>query len=209
MKRKQINKIATLLCIAIVLLLGIILGQTYQNYRKVSRTRSANQTNLQNLQKQIKTIQEQLAKYEEEQKDFERYLFKEEDVPAFLEGISRFAEQTGVNIIDMKTKKFRAVETTTDKTASAGNKTRGTSTAKGQTSSAQDELKNSLTLAAMPISFKITGAFQDVVKFLSHLEDFQQLLTITDIEIANIKTYPVLNCQFTLKIYSFKYIEEL
>ncbi len=74
----------------------------------------------------------------------------------------------------------------------------------------KEEMNRMLTLAAMPINVKISGPYVSIVNFYRHLENFKQLISISNIEIAAANnTYPVLSCDFTLKIYSLKTLEEL
>lgn len=207
MKKEKINRRLASCCLLVVAIMIGFAGYKSYRYQIIRAQRAVSQENLTALQKEIETIQTRLSHYEQEQKDFQRYLFKEEDVPAFLEGVSRFAGKSAVNILDMKTKKFSAVEI--PKEAKDKNKASGSSLKTSPSSGSPDRQEKTPTLAAMPIQFQISGAFQDLVRFLNYLEDFQQLLTIADIEITYAKTYPILTCRFTLKIYSFKYVEEL
>ena len=101
-------------------------------------------------------IQEALDRYEAEKKEFRKYLFEEKDVPAFLEGISKYAAESAINVVDMKTKKFQEVATAADQKPSRskyGTRRQGTKTE----ATPDEKLERALTLAAMPISIKVKG----------------------------------------------------
>ena len=190
----------------------ILFGVTVKDYMILDEARVKKQekeADLVSVQKDIVDIQEALDRYEAEKKEFRKYLFEEKDVPAFLEGISKYAAESAINVVDMKTKKFQEVATAADQKPSRskyGTRRQGTKTE----ATPDEKLERALTLAAMPISIKVKGTFSDFVQFLGHLEDFKQLITVSNVEIDSRRSdYPLLNCAFTLKIYSFKTIEEL
>jgi Tfp pilus assembly protein PilO len=73
----------------------------------------------------------------------------------------------------------------------------------------QEEIKQALTLSAMPIQVRVKGGFASFVQFLDHLQDYKQLLNIANVEIQSTTDYPLLDCQFTIRIYSLKTLAEL
>lgn len=169
------------------------------------------QHELKQVQDEIVQIKNKIALYEQEKKEFEEYLFKEQDIPAFLDDISRMAKETSVNITDMKTKSFSAVqsaasiETNRAKARVIQNK----KNKQQEQLSEEKQLKQMLTLAAMPINMKIEGEFEALLKFFNSVEGFKQLVTVNEVDIVAGKEYPVLKCEYTLKIYSLKTLSEI
>ena len=108
----------------------------------------------------------------------------------------------------MKTKRFKQVKSATHASQA---KVRGRKAKKSPSKKKSAQSKQRfLTLAAMPIDIKLEGTYSDFIDFLWQLEDFKQLLTISDVEIVmREREYPALKCAFTLKIYSLKSLEEI
>ena len=137
----------------------------------------------------------------------EKYLFAEQDVPAFIDGISKHANKTGIVIVDMKSSKFEAVQFSTAKTKDSNNKS--SSSVRNQRNARNSDENEGMTLAAMPIYIKATGTYTDFVNFLNLMEGFKQLLTFSDLSINVTNDYPLLSTNFIIKIYSFKNYSEL
>lgn len=169
------------------------------------------QNELKQVQDEIVQIKNKIALYEQEKKEFEEYLFKEQDIPAFLDDISRMAKDTSVNITDMKTKSFSAVQSSASIETNRA-KARVIQNKKNKQQeqlSEEKQLKQMLTLAAMPINMKIEGEFEALLKFFNSIEGFKQLVTVNEVDIVAGKEYPVLKCEYTLKIYSLKTLSEI
>jgi Tfp pilus assembly protein PilO len=73
----------------------------------------------------------------------------------------------------------------------------------------KDKAKNSQTLSAMPIQIKIKGAFPNLVRFLDHLQEYKQMINVSNVVIRQDRSYPLLNCEFVIRIYTLKTMEEL
>lgn len=169
------------------------------------------QNELKQVQDEVVQIKNKIALYEQEKKEFEEYLFKEQDIPAFLDDISRMAKETSVNITDMKTKSFSAVQSAASLETNRA-KARVIQNKKNKQQeqlSEEKQLKQMLTLAAMPINMKIEGEFEALLKFFNSIEGFKQLVTVNEVDIVAGKEYPVLKCEYTLKIYSLKTLSEI
>jgi len=200
MSAKKIRSAFLVFCAMVTL---VLIGVVAFNSVKLEERREevlARQVELDRLTKRVKEQQAYIEKFRQEKQDFEQYLFSEKDVPAFLEGISSFAQQTGINVLDMKAERFREV---------AIRKKSEDAATKKKTGSAKTDPQDEITLAAMPIAFNVEGTFPSLLQFLGRLESFKQLLSITDIQIQKRNNYPMLQCNFKLRIYSFKTISEL
>ncbi len=205
---KRIQSIAVTLCglfTSVIMILAVTHFKDFVEHQKVWETKKKE---LADLKEEIINIKKSLDLYEREKLDFQRYLFREQDVPAFIDGISKFAQKSMVNIKDMKTGRFEEV-VIAEKEPTAHPKADSGKNQKDEATQKKERLKRALTLAAMPIRVQMDGPYPSIVEFLGHLEGFDQLVTITDVGIVAGLEYPILKCEFTLKIYSLKTLEEL
>ena len=205
---KRIQSIAITLCglfTSAIIILAVI---HFKDFVEHQRVWEAKRKELVALKEEIVKIKKSLDLYEREKLDFQKYLFREQDVPAFIDGISQFAQKALVNIKDMKTGRFEEV-VIAEKSATA--KSDSGKNQKDEVTQRKERLDRALTLAAMPIRVQMDGLYSSIVEFLGHLEGFDQLVTITDVGISSGmgSEYPTLKCEFTLKIYSLKTLEEL
>lgn len=159
------------------------------------------------LEKEIEQVKVLLNKFETEKQEFAKLLFDERDVPAFLDQISKFASDTEVNLIDMRTQSFRTVEVPKDFRESSGITRMRDNRTEAQMK--EERKKQVVTLAAMPINIKVQGNFSSLVKFLYSLQYYEQLISINRVEILATQNYPILECNFMLNIYSLKTLEQM
>ncbi|MCB9771849.1 MAG: type 4a pilus biogenesis protein PilO [Candidatus Omnitrophica bacterium] len=211
MDQKKISQIAISVCVIAVLAIGY---WTSINISALLKTRNEwiNKTHeLSKVKHDVAEIERLLSFYKKEKSEFQKYLFQEKDIPGFLDGLSGFAQSAGINIVDMKTNKFQEVRLPDAMKESQSELARKKLDANGNpTELSKDEMNQMLTLAAMPINIKIKGPYESIVNFYRHLENFKQLISIGNIDIATANNaYPALQCDFTLKIYSLKTLEEL
>ncbi len=209
MEKKKIKTIGISISVVAVLVMGYF---TYANISELVSTRkewAKKSRELLKTKKEVEDIEHLLSFYKKEKKEFQNYLFAEKDIPAFLDGLSNFAQNSGINIIDMKTNKFQEVKVP-DSMKDSQSELANRRMEKGDDKRTKDQMDRMLTLAAMPINFKIQGPYTSIVEFQRHLENFKQLLSVSNIEIASTASkYPALECAFTLKIYSLKTLDEL
>lgn len=205
MTRKQVYSLFLFLCAAAVLGFSAVVWLSIKDVRAIEADIEMKNSRLQQIEQQAEVIRQSLEVYAKEEAEFGQYLFSEKDVPAFLENISKYAQQADVNVIDMKTRSFEEVDAVKEMIQERAKKQKQQG---GQAKQGED-LKQILTLAAMPVTFKVEGSFSSFVEFLSYLEEFRQLITISSIQITSGSKYPVLECSFSLKIYSLKTFEEL
>ncbi len=209
MEQNKIKKVALTICSAAVLIIG---GLTYLNVNALFKTRNQwilKSHELAKVKNDVEEIQRLMNFYKKEKSEFQKYLFQEKDIPGFLDGLSGFAQSAGINIIDMKTSKFQEVKVPEEIEEGQSELVRRKLN-KSSDELTKEEMERMLTLAAMPINIQINGPYESIVNFYRHLESFKQLISIGNIEIATANNaYPVLQCDFTLKIYSLKTLEEL
>jgi len=207
MDPKKIKKTVIFVCVIFTVALSALAYRQYIDYVRLKEKEKAQQDELVAVKAEIRQIEESLKLYEKEKEDFQQYLFSERDVPAFLEEISKHAQQSVVNVVDMKTRKFQEVKVPEDLTAQSKMGKKQKSQTQAQDSKA--DVNRVFTLAAMSITVKVEGVYSALIKFLGALEEYKQLITISNLEIVSGRYYPTLQCGFTLKIYSLKTLEEL
>jgi len=187
---------------------GVILFKINESSYEVRQAFADKLEQKRELNIEIERMQESIKKYHKEISDVEPFLFDDRDVPAFLDSISQFAAGTQVTVIDMKTRQFQQVVLPREinESMSPLRKSRYGYMGQEEKELTPEEI---ITFAAMPIQIKIRGAFESLVDFLFELDQYQQLITLSDVEIKLTKDYPVLECNFLLKIYSLKTLEDL
>ncbi len=209
MEKSKVNKIAVSICVVCVLVIGYV---TYANVHALMTIRGqwiSKTHELTRIKTEVADIQRLMNFYKKEKSEFQQYLFQEKDIPGFLDGLSDFAQNSGISIADVKTNKFQEVKVP-DSIQEGQSELAKKKLNSNNGELTKEEMNRMLTLAAMPINIKITGTYQSIVNFYRHLENFKQLISIGNIEIATANNaYPVLQCDFTLKIYSLKTLSEL
>lgn len=212
MEKKKIKSIVIAICAVAVVAVGFL---TYQSISSLMTTRKEwiqKTHQLVKVKKEVGEIERLLNFYRKEKKEFEGYLFQEKDIPGFLDGLSGFAQTAGINIIDMKTNKFQEVkvpDSMKESQSELAKRQQDKLTNGKDKEMSKEQMNRMLTLAAMPINFKIQGNYNSLVEFYRHMENFKQLVNISNIEIVTTPKYPTLECAFTLKLYSLKTLEEL
>lgn len=207
MNRETLRNLFIGICCLIIIGLGYFAFIQYTQLTKVQYQWEAEKQNLVNLKAEIEGIERSIERYKQEKVDFEQLLFNERDVPAFLDEISKYAKQASMTIIDMKTQQFHQVYVPKEiQDSRYANMNVNTPNADQQR---QEELKQAMTISAMPIQVRVKGGFASFVEFLDHLQDYKQLLNIANVEIQSTTDYPILDCQFTIRIYSLKTLAEL
>ena len=207
MNTRRIKNISITVCLLGVLAAGLLAFRSNTKKAEAEAAWQNKQVEMAAIKKEITEIEQSLLQYEKEKEDFAKLLFKERDIPAFLDKISEFAKTTTVSILDMKTQRFQEVRVPDN--LSSTRKNRISQKDKNPVERKKEELKNILTLAAMPIDIKVQGTFTSLVDFLEQLQSYSQLLNISNIQITLSRDYPALSCQFTLRVYSLKTLEEL
>lgn len=205
MSSQKIRLIAVIICALIITAVGGLLIWRLQIYRQAQHELALRNQELTMVQNEINEMTASIEKYKQEQVDFEQYLFAERDVPAFLEGVSEFAKQTNVNVVDMQTRSFQVVQ------VDSGMDGRPALAQKIQSKKMEEQktAEDVITLAAMPIDIQIEGTYKAFIDFLNNLESFKQLLTISNVSLSTTQNYPTLSARFTLKIYSFKNLADI
>ena len=206
----RIKNATLVINIAFVLTLCAWGVYTYLSCLRAQQASEESQSHLGKLKKDIYEITTSMERYKKEKEEFGRLLFQEMDVPAFLDGISRFAEESFVNVVDMRTQKFAAVEIPKEVLAGMSDLDKKLiGDKKEQKETNQEKIKEIATLAAMPIRINVKGTYEAIVNFLVYLEGYKQLLTLSNVEIVSGREYPTLDCGFTLRLYSLKTLGEL
>lgn len=203
---KKIKIIAFIFCILFMALAGFFVSYALDKYEKKKKNFEAKKAKLIKLKNDSWHLKELIAYYKKEREDFEKILFNKRDIPSFLKGVSRFGQDAEVNILSMKTNKFKEVKMVdTESLSPLARKKFAQGSKENKTTKNKEE---GPFLMSLPIDIRISGEFNSLVKFLFFLEQYRQLLTIADLEIERGK-YPILQCSFTLKLYSLETTKEM
>ncbi len=203
--------IITAVTVLVAIGLGVIVLQQYDASVKAVAQLTTQQNHLAKIKKEIEETRNSIEKFKKEQAEFKGMLFDERDIPSFLDGISASAAKSAVYVVDMQSQQFSEVKVPKHVLDSGGKiqKVKNYEVDDEREKSPKEELNEMLTLAAMPINFKIRGDFQAIVNFMNSIENYRQLLNVSNVEISNGSSYPYLTCQFTLKIYSLKKLGDI
>ena len=196
----QVKIIALVSCVIITAVYGILVSLPISKCKKYKNKINAVQYDIMRLKNDENSYRDSIRKYKAQKKELERILFTDRDVSSFLEEISLIARKSQIKISEMKTRKFKKVE--------SRNSTSINNSFKNRTADNKNKEDSSLFLAAIPIDIRIEGRFPSIVNFLIFLEGYRQLITLSNVGIR-IKKYPILRCEFILRLYSLKTSGEL
>lgn len=206
MTTKGIRNLTIFIVFVVLGLFGVMLYWQYDEYETNVRQKQTAEQELDALEREINEIEEMLVRYEKEKDIFSSYLFDERDIPSFLDDISGSAKETNVNITDMRTQKFHRVDVPEEVSRRRASANRGD---KSEEQLQKERMERVLTLSAMPIRVGIEGDFMAIARFLEKLQDYEQMVNVSEIEITRTKEYPLLKSRFVIRIYSLKTLAEL
>ena len=141
------------------------------------------------LAEELENLDELLAKYKKDKQHFEGILFKDKDIPLFLEGVSALSKRFNIKITDIKTQPIRRVKAEEE--------------IPRRRMAKKTQEREKPTLLFTPLSLRVKGRFANLVDFLLALERYRQLLSLTEVKIKT-KNYPLLESSFSLNLYSLK-----
>lgn len=203
------------MAIAVIALigLGVLALQSYTAAAEAMSTLTTKKDRLVQLKKELDETKQSIDTLKKEQAEFKGLLFDERDVPAFLDGISASAAKSSVYVMEMQSQQFSEVTVPKHVVDTNGKlkRMKASETDEAEVDpNSKEALEEMLTLASMPINFKIRGDYQAIVNFMNSIENYRQLLNVSNVEISSGSTnYPFLTCQFTLKIYSLKKLGDI
>ncbi len=210
---QKIGGIAVAVCLIFVLSMSAAVAYRYNEVRSAVVAQSNQKTKLDKLQKRVEESKDSIQQFKTEQEEFQKMLFDERDVPAFLDGISDSAAQTQVYVQEMRTQQFGRLVVPKDFEESSRKMARVRITEDLDAKERQNpkkKLNDMLTVAAMPVQFKVRGTFEALVRFLNSIENYKQLVTVSNVSIGGKpQDYPQLSCEFTLRIYSLKKLGDI
>jgi Tfp pilus assembly protein PilO len=203
----KIRLLVMTVCVFFIVAFGAASGFQLRRFTGAQDQLQQKSRELSTLHNEIAEMHKYLSDYESEQAELQEYLFAEQDIPGFIDGISQYARETGIVIMDMKSARFEAVRLTPEITEGQSALAQKKMAGRGRGAGSSGE--RGVTLAAMPVTIKAEGDYEGFVDFLDRLEGFKQLLTISNLDVSVTGKYPVLSADFIIKIYSFKNIEDL
>jgi hypothetical protein len=198
---KAIRIIGISICVGFTIVAVFLIAFHYHTYTTLKKRFEQKNYRLTNLEGDIRKLNTLLANYKEEREQLEPLLFSDKDIASFLDKISDFAKTAKIKIVDMKTQRFSAIALPPEIKASVSAKEKE-KLAKGAQEKAGPEL------VFIPINMVIEAPFERIFDFLISLEQYRQLLTLSNVGIR-LGAYPLLNCHFTLRLYSLRQLEEI
>lgn len=195
-----IKSIGVFTCVIFTLICGGLSFFCYYGYSESKREFEQKNNRLLALEADLKGLKQLIRTYKEEREELEVLVFSDKDIATFLSRIADFAKGARVRVVDMKAQRLSAVKLPEEMSANI---------ALARKDGLDKENKETgPSLAFMPIKMSIEGEFEPIVAFLFSLENYRQLLSLSDVGIKREK-YPILNCDFTLRLYSLKQLEEI
>lgn len=198
---KTVTLIWIYICIIFSLACTALVGFHYRNYSEVQKKFTRENNKLWALERDSQHLQRLIQNYKDERMRLEAMLFADKDIATFLDMISDFAKSSNIRIVDMKAQKISVVKPQTEIVSD-------TAIMSNKETLGKKKKETGLGLTSIPIKIAIEGNFERTVEFLLSLEKYRQLLTLSNVNIRRGK-YPLLNCNFTLRLYSLKQMEEI
>lgn len=196
--REARKKVIVLFVLFNLICFGLI-WLNYKNYSDRQKKFLQEKKRLGDLEKDAQAFQELIERYKDERAHLEALLFTEKDIAEFLDKMSEFAVHSQIRIVDMKAQRMSVVKPMENINSQV---------TKMRKSGSPEEEEKGPTLVFMPIKLSIEGEFERVIEFLISLEQYRQLLTLSGVTIKR-GVYPLLNCSFTLRLYTLKQIETI
>jgi len=106
----QVKIIALVSCVIITAVYGILVSLPISKCKKYKNKINAVQYDIMRLKNDENSYRDSIRKYKAQKKELERILFTDRDVSSFLEEISLIARKSQIKISEMKTRKFKKVE---------------------------------------------------------------------------------------------------
>lgn len=187
------------ICAGFTLICFWLFGFYYHSYSTAQKRFRQKNSRLVTLEKDAQNLKELLKGYKEEKEKLQALLFSDRDIATFLDQIGNFAKKARLKIVDMRAQRITKVEPPEEVS-------RGLPPIKSDFAQKKEEKGPILTF--MPINMNIEGRFEWLIDFLFSLEEYRQLLTLSNVEITR-SSYPLINCKFTLRLYSLREMEEI
>jgi hypothetical protein len=143
------------------------------------------------------SLSELVSKYRRDLKTAEGMIFTDKDIATFLNNFSDFVTQANMTLISLR--KMRVSAVPYEKPAQRPQARNVSATGQAQ-KDAESELPG---LLMQPMQVKLKGEYPELINFLISLEQYKQLLTISNLDISiSREGYPMLEAGFTLRLYT-------
>lgn len=163
------------------------------SYRKDASFLIKAEARLKEKKEQYNNLDQLLKKYAKEKKEFEKHLFSDRDIATFLNEISAFAKEANVEITNIKSTRKTEVPSESEKLL------KEKAAKKGERGEQEEEPG----LLMFPMDISVEGNFHALLSFLAKIEDYRQLLTMSNFKMnLSTKGYPLLETSFLLRLYS-------
>ncbi len=177
-----------------MLILFLLIGLVGSYYFISERQKSLQQQSIV-ASSQIKQLEEDkeymdtyFQRYENILDEFKQVLFRERDIPLFLNGISDISQENNVTVASIRNLPEKKITI---------NKKQSTSKKLKQATFQEDDM--SLTIAITPLRVQVKGALDNILSLLDALEQSKQLLVISDFTFR--RKCPEMASSFQINLY--------
>ena len=167
-----------------------------KKYHDLKQRLSKLEIEAQSKQKTINRLESLIERYNQQLNVAKELIFTRKDIAAFLGDFSGFAKENKLIPVQMKALEIKPVPTSNDSEETV---------TKLQKEKTQKENKDEelLRLLMLPANVKIKGEYPRIINFLTSLENYKQLLTISNVKMQiSSDGYPDLETEFTLRLYT-------
>jgi hypothetical protein len=193
----QIQGISVAISILIIAAGLLVLGYSYRTFAIARAEHVKLQWALAQRQRTYKNLETLITKFQEEKQQFEEFLFTDRDVATFLDEFSQFAKESKVEVFRIRAQKQRPVPQAEKEETSQAMRRRG-----------KEQEGEPVGLLMLPMQIGVRGDFLSTVQFLIKLEQYRQLLTVSDVKIEiSREGHPLLDIDFLLRLYSISTFE--
>ncbi len=187
----------TAMQIIVPLILLVLIGSFAYFFQTMSNKESRllkdiakKKTLIEEQRKDQDSINFYLDKYSDEINDFRSILFRERDIPLFIEGISSISKEHDVSVVSIKGLSDKEVVIKSKQKKQSFKELIGLT-------------DKNFVIIASPFTIQLEGKLEDMSEVLYRLESNRQLLTVSDFDFIMVK-YPKMRVNFRLDLYSLE-----
>lgn len=177
--QKPVNMLVTGAAVGVLVVLGALGKLAYDGQRynaELAAELGVEKARMNRMIDDVDRLDQLLKKYPKDIARFEKVLFKDKDIPQFLEGLSTLSRRFDTNVQSINQGVAAKVLRS-------------------------DEGADAPPLQAAAFHITLVGEMANILLFLQEIEKSAQLLTISEMTMS-VKDYPSVTCTFTLDLYS-------
>lgn len=144
------------------------------------------------------------TKYNQQLELAKKLIFTDKEIELFLQDFANFSSQTGMMPVRIMSRQLTRVPMEPE------SKEASKATGKEVTQRKKAKEKKVLdSILMLPLTITLQGEYPAAVKFLANLEQYKQLLTVSELKVSpSRKGYPELELNFVLRLYTMGRLEE-